>query len=131
MSAETNKDLVKKVNASFINNDQESFIACCAEDVKWHMNTHTVAGKDGIRNILKENTAMCMEITVTDMIADESGAVCHGITYMQNTKGEKMSALYCDVYRIENNMINELSSYIVDIKKPRETETRSSENSAI
>jgi ketosteroid isomerase-like protein len=120
MSAETNKEIVRRVNEAFSNNDNEAFISCCAENVKWHMNTTTVTGKDGIRKAL-ESVPFDLPpvLTIKHIIADESGAACTGHCIMQNSKGDKSSALFCDVYKIEDGRINELSSYIIDIKEDK------------
>ena len=117
MSAEKNREIVQKVNEAFSNNDMEAFITCCAEDVKWHMNTTTATGKDGIRKALeKVPFDLPPEITVKQVIADEGGAACTGTVKVQNTKGNIAHALFCDVYKIEAGRINELSSYIIDLK---------------
>lgn len=120
MSAEKNREIVQKVNDSFSNYDPEAFISCCAEDVKWHMNTTTVTGKEAIRKVL-QNVPFDLPpvLTIKDIIADESGAACTGHCKMQNTKGEISNGLFCDVYKIEGGRINELSSYIIDIKEDK------------
>jgi ketosteroid isomerase-like protein len=117
MSAEKNREIVQKVNEAFSNNDMEAFISYCAEDVKWQMNTTAITGKSSIREEMAKNPFdLPPVITVKDIIADESGAACTGIVKMQSTKGEVSDAMYCDVYKIENGKINELSSYIIYIK---------------
>jgi ketosteroid isomerase-like protein len=117
MSAEKNKEIVRKVNEAFSNNDMEAFISYCAEDVKWHMNTTTATGKDGIREALEKIPFdLPPVITIKHIIADESGAACTGTIKMQSSGGDVSNALFCDVYKMEDGRINELSSYIVDIK---------------
>lgn len=117
MSAEKNREIVQKVNDAFSNNDMEAFISYCAEDVKWHMNTTTATGKDGIRKAMeKVPFDLPPVITVKHIIADESGAACTGTVKMQSSGGDVSNALFCDVYKIEDRRINEISSYVIDIK---------------
>lgn len=116
--SESNKEIVKKVNASFEKNDLETFLSACAENVEWNMvGDRTTKGADNIREWMNSMGEMePPKINLSNAIAEGETVAAYGDMTMKNDKGETVPYEFCDVYEFENGKIAKLTSYVVKIE---------------
>lgn len=121
MSAESNKKIIKDVNAAFEQNNPEVFLDHCSQDVKWFMaGDETRTGKQAISDFVKNTGDMKIEkLTIDKIIADENSAAAYGEMTMDE-KGTKTNYSYCDVYTFAADQITELRSFVVKQKSEGE-----------
>lgn len=110
----TTKEIVEKVNASFLEGNTEAFLELCADDVVWTMvGDNHVRGKENLRAWMASMNSEPPSFTVREIIAEGDFAACHGDMTMKNEQGGVDSYGYCDVYRMDEGKIREMTSYIV------------------
>jgi len=113
--SQENKEIVEKVNASFMEGNSEEFLSFCSEDIKWTMiGEKHVEGKQAIRDWMKEMEGMePPKFTVTNLIAEGETVVCAGDMTMNDKDGKAVPYGYCDIYHFRDGKIAELSSFVV------------------
>ncbi|WP_276134730.1 nuclear transport factor 2 family protein [Polluticoccus soli] len=118
MSAENNKEIIRKVNDAFAKNDMETFLASCANDVRWSMvGAHGLVGADAIREDMKTNMPSQPPVfTVKHLIAEGEMVMCDGEMTMTQKDGKEWRGAFCDVYQMRDGKIQELNSYIVEYR---------------
>lgn len=117
--SEQNKEIVKKVDASFENHDLEDFLEYCAEDIEWTMvGEKTTSGKDAVREWMTSMEGHeAPKINSRNMIAEGERVAAHGEMMMKNESGETVNYTYCDIYRFRDGKISELTSFVVKTGK--------------
>ena len=127
MSAKSNKEIIKKVNAAFEQNNPEGFLDYCAEDVKWIMAGDAPrTGKASIREFMAAMGDFKLEkLTIDSIIAEDNSAAAYGEMTM-NEKGTKADYSYCDVYTFAGDKIAELRSFAVKHKTEGEKDKAAS-----
>jgi ketosteroid isomerase-like protein len=108
MSA-TNKAIVAKVNAAFVEGSTEGFLSFCADDVAWTMvGDTTVQGKDAIRQwIASMGHTEPPTLTVHNVIAEGDFVTAYGDMTMQHKDGKIVPYAYCDIHRFRGDKIVE------------------------
>lgn len=116
--SEKNKEIVKKVDASFSEGNVEGFLETCAEDIVWRIvGDRTTTGKEAIREWMSEMEGNePPKINAKNHVAENDTVVAYGDMTM-NEKGETVAYDYCDTYRFENGKIIELTSYVIKTEK--------------
>lgn len=116
---EKNKEIVKKLDASFTEGKFEDFFSLCTDDVEWNMvGDKTVKGKDSIREWLSSMGEMePPKINNRTLIAEGDSIAAHGEMTMKNKEGETSNYSYCDIYRFENEKIAQLISFMIKTEK--------------
>lgn len=110
----TTKEIVEKVNASFLEGNTDAFLELCADDVVWTMvGDNHVRGKETIRKWMAGMNQEPPSFTVRNIIAEGDFAACHGDMTMKNEQGGEDTYAYCDVYRMGEGKVQEMTSYIV------------------
>ena len=127
MSAKNNKEIIRKVNAAFEQNNPEVFLDYCAEDVKWIMaGDDPRTGKQSIREFMATMSDFKLEkLTVDSIIAEDNSAAAYGDMTM-NEKGTSVDYSYCDVYTFAGDKITELRSFAVKHKTAGEKDKAAS-----
>lgn len=124
--SEKNKEIVKKVNASFTEGKSEGFLDQCAENVVWDMvGEKTTKGKKAIREWMSqmEGTAP-PKFTVDKIVAEGDSVVCYGDMTMKGEDGKEGKYSYVDAYRFSGDKIAELKSFIVKHKTEEESKKK-------
>lgn len=118
MSAENNKEIIRKVNEAFAKNDMNTFLDHCADDIRWSMvGAHNLTGKDAIRKDMETNMPPQPPVfTIKHTIAEGEMVMCDGDMTMMQKDGKEWRGGYCDIYKMRDGKIQELSSYIVEYK---------------
>ena len=121
MSAK-HKELIEKINTGFENNDVETFLNACSDDVTWTMaGEEPKKGKDSIREWIKSMEGMGPpKLNTTAIISEGDAAACYGDMTMEE-KGEEKFYSFCDIYRFSGDKIVELRSFAVPEKTEGET----------
>jgi len=124
--AETNKQIVEKINKAFADNNPEEFLANCADSAVWNMvGEKTSSGKSAIREWLAEMKDMDPpKFTVDQLIAEGDSVACCGDMTMKDQDGKLGRYSYCDVYRFSGGKITELRSFVVAHKTEGEKSGR-------
>jgi len=120
MSAK-HKEIIEKVNEGFSNNDPETFLGFCTDDVQWQMaGDQPKKGKETIREWISSMADMGPpKINTTAIISEGDSAACYGDMTMKE-KGEENFYSFCDIYRFSGDKIVELRSFAVK-EKPEGT----------
>jgi len=123
MSAK-NKEIVKKVNASFAEGGVEGFLTHCADDVVWTMvGNKTTKGKKAIREWLASMDTEPPKFTVDNIIGEGDFVTSYGDMTMKDKDGEVVPYAYCDIYRFRDGKIVELSSFVIKTEAKAESAT--------
>lgn len=123
--SERNKEIVRKVNKTFLNGNFEGFLDFCTDDVAWTIvGERTVNGKEAIRQWMAEMATVNPEppkFTVVDpVIAESDFVVSRGDMTMKDKTGELGQYSYCDIYRFRGGKIAELNSFVVKTQSKSE-----------
>ena len=113
--SQENKEIVEKVNASFLEGNSEGFLSFCSDDIKWTMiGEKHVEGKQEIREWMKDmDGTEPPKFTVDNMVAEGDVVVCSGNMTMNDKEGKAVPYGYCDIYKFRDGKIVELNSYMV------------------
>jgi ketosteroid isomerase-like protein len=123
MSAK-HKEIIEKVNEGFSNNDAETFLGFCTDDVQWQMaGDQPKKGKETIREWISSMADMGPpKINTTAIISEGDSAACYGNMTMKE-KGEENFYSFCDIYRFSGDKIVELRSFAVKEKPQGENQS--------
>lgn len=115
MSAEENKQLVEKIEATFTESDTEAFLALCTDKIKWTMvGEKSVEGKQAIREWMAPMAGMDPpKFTTTRLVAEGDEVAAFGHMTMKDKDGKEGSYQYCDLYRFESGKVAELTSFMI------------------
>ena len=111
--SQENKSIVEKVNTAFAENNPETFLSFCDNNVSWTMHGEkSVEGKDAIREWMTEMEGMePPKFTVATLIAEGDTVVASGDMTMKDKDGKNAPYAYCDIYRFAGGKIAELNSF--------------------
>src|SRR5262245_46554968 len=113
--ADTNKQIVERINKAFADNNPDEFLANCADNVVWTMvGEKSTNGKTAVREWLAEMKDMePPKFTVDQLIAEGDSVACCCDMSMKDKDGKVGKYSYCDVYRFTGSKIAELRSFVV------------------
>ena len=126
--AETNKQIVEKINKAFADNNPEEFLSNCTDNVVWTMvGEKTNSGKEAIREWMAEMKDMePPKFTVDQIIAEGDSVACYGDMSMKDKDGKLGKYSYCDIYSFSGGKISELRSFVVTLKPEGEKSGKAS-----
>ena len=120
----SNKEIVEKVNAAFVENKLEEFYALCTDDVEWTMaGDKPVKGVEAVREFMKSmDSADCgaPSFEASQIISEGDSAVCSGVMTMTE-KGTPKKYSFADIYRFRDGKIATLLTFVVPEKEEGET----------
>jgi uncharacterized protein len=121
--ANTNKQIVEKVNTSFADGETEVFLENCKPDVVWKMvGEETRTGVDAIRKFMASMGDMePPKFSAINVIGEGDYVAANGDMTMRNKDGKTESYSFCDIYRFDGDKIAELTSYVVNTGQKGET----------
>jgi uncharacterized protein (TIGR02246 family) len=115
-----NKGIVEKVNSAFAENNLEGFLSLCANEIEWTIiGEKHVKGKEAIRSWMEAMEMEPPKFTVDTVIAEGDFVAAHGRMTMKDKDGKTAPYAYCDIYRIRNDQIVELISFITKTKSEK------------
>jgi uncharacterized protein len=118
----SNKRLVKMVLEMFADNNQDKYLKYLDEKIKWNIiGMPVISGKI---EFLKAVKSLELENFISSKIKNiisEGEYVVVESNGSNNKQTEKSNVpAYCDIYRLKNGKICELTSYIVDTSSTNE-----------
>ena len=129
--SERNKELIRELTTSFEQNDYESFLNNCTDDIVWEMaGEPAMNGKDSIREMMLSVDMEPPKLTIDTLIAEGDTAVCTGGMTMKQKDGSTANFSYCDVYTFNGEKISRLVSYVVKQKTDAERKADAAQQGA-
>ena len=126
--SEKNKELVKKINQSFLKGNAEEVSEYIDENIKWNIVGMPVI--NGKNNFIETMEMMELEnfrdIKIKNIIAEGDFVVVESKDINSADRKEMSSVKpytpsYCDVYNIKDGKIQELTTYMVDVTLNKES----------
>jgi len=111
-----NKELIEKINEEFSRNNNEFYLDFLADDIRWNIiGQSTIIGKSNFLKAMKmEELESFPVITIKNIIAEGEYVVVESIGKATTKTGKSYKPAYCDIYRIKNGKIHEMTTYFVD-----------------
>ena len=104
------KKTVEKYMDGFRKNDHAQILSCLTEDIEWEIpGVFHVVGK----NAFEGNPG----ITILRMAEENDVVVAEGKVSSQRKVGSILSAMFCDVFILQDVKIKKLTSYLVELKE--------------
>lgn len=113
-----NKKVVEKYIEGFNNSDHRLILSCLTDDVEWILpGVFHLKGKAEIDNEI-ENPAFEGKpvIVVTRAIEGNNIVITEGTVRAKKKDAEYINLVFCDVFEMKNNLINRLTSYLMEVK---------------
>jgi ketosteroid isomerase-like protein len=115
--SDTNKAILKQANAAIVNGDHEAFLAHCTDDVKWtFVGDQTLEGKEAVRQYLSKTYVEPPSFTVVHLIAEGDFVTAIGRISLKDEMGKVVHSDYCDVWRVRDDKLAELTAFVVQVK---------------
>ncbi|RPI74182.1 MAG: hypothetical protein EHM47_04310 [Ignavibacteriales bacterium] len=122
-----NKELIKKITQAYINGDKNFVLNHLSNEIKWKIvGMPEITGKNNFiktmevldcwLSVPEENK---VNIIIKNIIAEGAYVVVEG-TCKGNFSVSNSNPSYCDVYRIKDGLIEEITTYIVDVSSNEE-----------
>lgn len=115
-----NKEIVKQVVEAFLNSDIETGLSHMTEDVKmgWPGFFDLAPGKDAIREFFKNVPEMTSR-GIEDIIEEGNKVAATGSVTSKEKDGTRKHSFFCDVYKLENDKVKSIKSYMVFEQKKK------------
>ena len=107
-----NKKIIKRIIEESDKKNIKSYMNYFADDIRWKIvGMPVISGKKDFLETMKmiESTG-CPEVVIKNIIAEGEFVVVES----SGEQGSQFKPSYCDIYRIKNGKILELTTYIVD-----------------
>lgn len=109
------KDIIAQANLALQNNDPDGFISFCSDHIKWTMLGETpMDGKDDVLKFLEPMKGTKPAVLNMQLSIQEGNLVASTGSMKMPDDGPEM--LFCDIYRFVGDKIEEIQSYIVEVK---------------
>lgn len=111
----TNKQLLEQINEAFERDEMEFYEAHLSDEIRWNIlgDEVPVIGKKEYFEVLKmQELESFPEITVKNIIAEGDYVVIESTGKAITKTGKPYNQTYCDVYRLENGKIQEITTYL-------------------
>lgn len=110
-----NKQTIEKYIAGFMKSDHEEILSCLTDDIIWEMpGIYRHVGKEEFdKEIENENFVGSPTIQIKRMVEEDNVVIVEGAVQGNMKNGNKLDAVFCDVFVIENGLIKHLISYLM------------------
>lgn len=110
-----NKQTVTEYMDAFRISDHSRILACLTDDVIWEMpGIYQHAGKEAFdKEIENDNFIGSPTIQITKLIEENDIVIAEGAVQGNMKNGNKLDAVFCDVFEMENGKIKRLTSYLM------------------
>ena len=116
--SESNKAVLKQANAAVVKGDHEGFLAHCTDDVEWtFVGDRSLKGKEAVRQYMKATYIEPPTFTVDRLIAEGDFVTALGNISLKDEAGNVVRYAYCDVWRLRDGKLAELTAFVVEIKR--------------
>ena len=109
-----NKKTIEKYIDGFNKSDHEQILSCLTDDVVWEMPGafHLEGKKEFDGEIENPNFEGKPVVTISRMTEENDVVVVEGSVQGTRKGGEPFSAVFCDVFEMQNTKIRKLIGYI-------------------
>ena len=115
--SETNKAILTRANAAVASGDYEGFLSHCTEDVEWtFVGDRTLTGKEAVRRYMKATYSEPPSFRVDRLIAEGDFVTALGDIDLKDETGKRVRWAYCDVWRIRDDKLAELTAFVIEVK---------------
>jgi ketosteroid isomerase-like protein len=113
-----NKTTVARYLDGFNKSNHEQILSCLSEDVEWEMpGAFHLVGKEAFdREIENDAFVGNPTITTTRLVEENDVVIAEGAVRVKKKDGGFLSAVFCDVFAMENAKIKRLTTYFVEVK---------------
>ena len=110
-----NKQTVNEYMAAFMVSDHQRILACLTDDVVWEMpGIYQHVGKKAFdKEIENDNFIGSPTIQIIKLIEENDIVIAEGAVQGNMKNGNKLDAVFCDVFEMENGKIKKLTSYLM------------------
>lgn len=114
----SNKESIKKIDERFTKDRNGFFLEYVADDISWNIvGMQKIIGKENFleamkKQELKSNTT----ITIRNVIIEGEYVIVESTGKSITKTGKPYNTAYCDIYRLKDGKIQELTTYVVDIE---------------
>ena len=114
--SEKNKELIQRINEEFANGDTYLFTEYLSPDIKWNIiSVSTISGKKNILNAMeKQELETLPQLTIKSVQAEGDTVVVESSGIAKGRSGCTYCASYKDVYRLEDGLIKEFTTYVIE-----------------
>jgi ketosteroid isomerase-like protein len=110
-----NKEVIRKLNKGFEQDEVDAILSCVSDDVHWYVpGAFTAHGKEEFRQqIHNENFVGTPTITIKNEVAEGDYVAVEGSVTSRFKDGNMFNAYFHNTYRLENEKVKEMTSYLV------------------
>jgi uncharacterized protein len=112
-----NKKVVEKYMDGFRESDHEKILSCLSEDIVWEFpGVYKHIGKEAVdKEIENENFVGSPTIQIHRLIEENDVVIAEGSVQGAMKNGNKLDAVFCDVFAMENGKIKHLKVYLMSM----------------
>lgn len=113
-----NKKVVEKYIEGFNKSDHRMILSCLTDDIEWILpGVFHLKGKEAFDKEI-ENPAFEGKpvIVVTRAIEENNVVITEGTVRAKKKDAEYIDLVFCDVFEMKDNLINRLTSYLMEVK---------------
>lgn len=115
--SESSKAILTQANAAVAKGDYEGFLSHCTDDVEWKfVGDQTLKGKEAVRQYIHATYLEPPVFSVARLIAEDDFVTALGEISIKDESGSIVHSTYCDVWRIREGKLAELTAFVVEIK---------------
>ena len=110
-----NKEVIRKLNKGFEQDDTDAILSCLADDVRWELpGVFTATGKEEYRSQIHNDAFEgAPVITIKNEIAEGNQVAVEGSVECKMKNGIIFKAYFHNTYTLENEKVKEMTSYLV------------------
>ena len=114
--SDSNRVVIEKINEAFALGNTDVLSRYLSNESRWQIiSISTISGKTNILRALgKEELASLPEITVKHVITEGDTVVVESSGVAMRRSGQPYTASYRDVYKLEEGMITEFTTYVIE-----------------
>ena len=112
-----NKKVVEKYMEGFRESDHQKILWCLTDDIVWEMpGVYKHIGKEEFdKEIENENFVGRPKIQIKRLVEENNVVIAEGSVQGEMINGNKLDAVFCDVFSMENGKIKKLTSYLMSL----------------
>lgn len=112
-----NKKVVEKYMEGFRESDHQKILWCLTDDIVWEMpGVYKHIGKEEFdKEIENENFVGRPKIQIKRVVEENNVVIAEGSVQGEMINGNKLDAVFCDVFSMENEKIKKLTSYLMSL----------------
>lgn len=113
-----NKKVVEKYIKGFNNSDHKMILSCLTDDVEWILpGAFHLKGKEEFDKEIENPAFEGKPVIIVNRVIEENNIVItEGTVRAKKKDAEYINLVFCDVFEMKDNLINRLTSYLMEVK---------------